>query len=146
MPVVLLVLTVLGLPLFDDGFGLVLLALAFFVARAYVVHAPERIAGRTKWAYYLPLAIGTGVLTGLVLAFPLVLQGRSAGLESVWMLGAWWVIVGFVAGREPRRVRAVLLPFADGFAASHGRMLMLLGMAFLIASSLIGFGGGWAIG
>ena len=145
MPVVLVVLTVLGLPLFDEGFGLVLLGLAFFVARAYVVHAPERIAGRKKYAFYLPLAIGIGALTGLVLAFPIVLQGRSAGLESVWMLGAWWVIVGFIARREPRRVQSVLRPFADGFAPSHGRMLMLLGMAFLIASSLMGFGGGWNI-
>jgi len=145
MPVVLLVLTVLGLPLFDDGFGLLLMALAFFIARAYVVHAPDKVAGRKRWAYYLPLAIGIGVIAGLVLAFPIVLQGRSAGLGSVWMLGAWWVIVGFIAGREPRRVQAVLRPFADGFEPSHGRMLMLLGVAFLIASSLMGFGGGWTI-
>jgi hypothetical protein len=57
------------------------------------------------------------------------------------MLGAWWIIVGFVAAREPRRVRAVLRPFADGFEASHGKMLMLLGAAFLIASTVVMFNG-----
>jgi hypothetical protein len=34
-------------------------------------------------------------------------------------------------------VRSALKPFADTFDASHGRMLTLVGAAFLIASSVI---------
>jgi hypothetical protein len=53
------------------------------------------------------------------------------------------MFVGFVAGREPRRVRAILRPFADGFDASHGRMLSLLGAAFLFISIVVSFNGGF---
>ena len=53
------------------------------------------------------------------------------------MLGSWWVLVGILAAREPRRVWYALKPFADTFDASHGRMLSLIGLAFLIASSVV---------
>lgn len=90
---------------------------------------------------YLPLALGSGVLTGLVLGFPLILQAgetRAFGaFEAMWELGCWWVLVGILAAREPKVVRAALKPFADSFDASHARLISLVGAALLIASTVI---------
>jgi hypothetical protein len=140
LPVLLLVLTVFSIFTFD-WIGAPLLLFAYFVARSHVTYAPHQVVGRKKLMVYFPLAIGAGVLAGLVLGFPLTFRGRSPGFsnqfETLWILGSWWVLVGILAAREPRRVRSALKPFADGFDVSHGRMLSLIGGAFLIASSVI---------
>lgn len=140
MPVLLLVLTIIAIPTFDN-IGFILLGFAYFVARSQVTYAPETVTGRKKWMIYLPLAIGSGVLAGLVLGFPLMLQaGRGrwfAAFEAMWGLGCWWVLVGILAAREPKAVRAALKPFADTFDASHARLISLIGAALLIASSVI---------
>ena len=140
MPVLLVVLTLIAIPTFDH-IGFFLLAFAYFVARAQVVYAPATVAGRRKWMIYLPLAIGSGVLTGLVLGFPLMLQSGEgrwfAPFEAMWALGCWWILVGILAAREPKAVRASLKPFADTFDASHARLISLIGAALLIASSVI---------
>jgi hypothetical protein len=136
MPVLLLVLTLIAIPTFDH-IGLLLLGFAYFVARAQVTHAPATLAGKKKWMIYLPLAIGSGVLAGLVLGFPLFLEGDFfQPMEGMWKLGSWWVLVGILTAREPKAVRAALKPFADTFDATHARMLSLLGAALLIASTV----------
>lgn len=139
LPLILVALTALALPLLGSGpSGVFLLAVAFVIARAHVVHAPHQVTGRRRWAFYLPLAIGIGTLAGVVLAFPLILQGRGGDAwPRMLMLGAWWVVVGLVTGREPRHVRAVLRPFADTFDPSHARVLMLLGVALFIAAAVL---------
>ena len=38
-----------------------------------------------------------------------------------------------------KRVRSLLKPFADGFDRTHARMLMLLGVALMIAGTLVLF-------
>jgi hypothetical protein len=86
---------------------------------------------------YFPLAIGAGLLTGLVLGFPLTFRGPGAQYESMWVLGSWWIIVGLLSSREPKLVRSALMPFANGFESSHGRTLALIGVAFLIAATVI---------
>jgi hypothetical protein len=137
MPVLLLVLTLVAIPTFDH-IGIFLLAFAYFVARAQVTYAPGPLTGRRKWMVYLPLAIGCGVLAGIVLGFPLILQGDGIRpFEGMWALGCWWVLVGIVAAREPKAVRAALKPFADTFDSSHARLISLIGAALLIASSVI---------
>ncbi len=140
MPVLLLVLTLVAIPTFDH-IGFFLLAFAYFVARAQVTYAPATLVGKKKWMIYLPLAIGSGVLAGLVLGFPLMLQdgyvGRSVAFEAMWGLGCWWVLVGILAAREPKAVRAALKPFAETFDASHARLISLIGAALLIASSVV---------
>jgi hypothetical protein len=137
MPVLLLVLTLIAVPTFET-IGAPLLLFAYFVARAQVTYAPHPVAGRRKLMVYLPLGLGAGVLTGLVLGFPLTFRSTGTNpMETLWILGSWWVLVGIVAAREPRRVRSALKPFAETFDASHGRMLTLIGAAFLIASSVI---------
>lgn len=140
MPVLLVVVTLIAIPTFDH-IGFLLLAFAYFVARSQVVYAPETVTGRRKWMVYLPLAIGSGVLTGLVLGFPLLFQAGEgrwfAPFEAMWALGCWWVLVGILAAREPKAVRAALTPFADTFDASHARLISLIGAALLIASSVI---------
>jgi hypothetical protein len=140
LPVLLLVMTLIAIPTFD-WIGAPLLLFAYFVARSHVTYAPHLVVGRKKLMVYLPLAIGAGVLTGLVLGFPLTFRGARVGysnqMETLWVLGSWWILVGILAAREPRRVRSALKPFADTFDASHGRMLTLVGAAFLIASSVI---------
>jgi hypothetical protein len=139
MPVLLLVLTLVAIPTFDHV-GIFLLAFAYFVARAQVTYAPGAITGRKKWMIYLPLALGSGVLAGLVLGFPLMLQAGNGGVqpfEAMWALGCWWVLVGILAAREPKAVRAALKPFAETFDASHARLVSLIGAALLIASSVI---------
>ena len=89
---------------------------------------------------YFPLAIGAGVLAGLVLGFPLTFWGGNPNpFETLWVLGLWWVLIGILAAREPARIRSALKPFADAFDASHGRMLSLVGGAFLIAATVILF-------
>ena len=135
-PVLLAVLTLVAIPRFDT-IGVPLLLFAYFAARAQVVYAPQQVIGRKRWLVYLPLAIGTGVFAGLVLAFPIVFEGADRPFEKIWVLGGWWIVVGMLAAREPKRVRAALRPFADDFDATHGRLLSLLGAALLIASSVI---------
>ena len=138
-PVLLVLLTLIAIPTFDDVIGIPLMAFAYFVARSQLTYGPEQAAGRRKWMLYFPLAVGSGLLVGIVLGFPLTFDGtgRSNQFELLWVLGSWWVLVGILAAREPRRVRAALKPFADTFDASHGRMLSMLGAAFLIAASVI---------
>ena len=140
MPVLLGVLSLVGVVTLNDGFGLLPLLVAYFVARSIVTYAPEKVVGRRGWFVYAPLAIGAASMTALVLCFPMMLQigayrGPQAPLfspASIWVLGLWWILVGFVATREVRRVRTALKPFADGFDRSHARMLMLIGTAFSI--------------
>lgn len=140
MPLILVALTAVGVPLLASWIvgGAFLLAMAFVIARAHVIHAPQQVAGGSRWAYYLPLAIGVGAFAGVVLAFPIILAGRGGDAWTrLWMLGAWWVFVGFITQREPGRVRAVLRPFADTFEPSHARVLMMIGVAFFIAASVM---------
>ena len=143
LPALLLPLTLMGMWGFEDG-GVVLLAVAYFVARGQVIYVPDALVGRKRFLVYLPLAVGAGTLVGLVLGFPLTFDGGQPfghPFRMLWVVGLWWIVVGFVAAREPRRVRAILRPFADGFDASHGRMLSLLGAAFLIISIVVSFNG-----
>ena len=138
LPVLLVIITAIAIVTFDDVIGVPLLLFAYFVARAQTSYAAQQLVGSRKWMVYFPLAVGSGVLAGLVLGFPLTLAGPGpTQFESMWVLGCWWVLVGLLAAREPKRVRAALKPFADTFEASHGRMLSLVGAAFLIASSVI---------
>jgi hypothetical protein len=91
-----------------------------------------------KWMIYFPLAIGAGLLTGLVLGFPMTFDsGGRQQFQQMWVLGSWWIIVGIVSSREPKLVRAALKPFAAGFESSQGRTLAAIGLAFLIAASVI---------
>ena len=137
VPVLLLVLTLVAIPTFDH-IGFFLLAFAYFVARAQVTYAPATLVGKKKWLIYLPLGIGSSVLAGLVLGFPFFLEGDFLQpLEGMWALGCWWILVGILAAREPKAVRAALKPFAETFEASHARLISLIGAALLIASSVI---------
>ena len=147
LPVLLALLTLGALPVFDDG-GAFVVGLTYFIARAQVVHAPHRLVGRQKYLVYVPLAIGAGLLAGLVLAFPLIMSiGTFRGVrtisyfnamyELIAMTGVWWVILGFMAAREPKRVQSALRPFADSFEPAHGRFLMAIGAAFLIVAAVM---------
>ena len=137
LPVMLLAVTVLAIPTFD-WIGTPLLLLVYFVARAQVNYAPQSLTGFKKWIVYFPLAMGAGVLAGLVLGFPLtLLNGNDNSFQTMWMLGSWWVVVGVLAARDPKRVQSALKPFAGTFDASHARLVSLVGAAFLIASSVI---------
>ncbi|MEX2270597.1 MAG: hypothetical protein WD690_03960 [Vicinamibacterales bacterium] len=148
MPVLLAVLTLLAMTT-SRWIGAPLLLLAYFMARSHVVYAPHALTGRRTWLVYMPLAIGAGLLAGMVLAFPFILWvGTFRGpriyrgylvpqYELLWAAGAWWMIVGVLTSREPKRVQAALRPFADGFEPAHGRFLMLLGAAFLITATVI---------
>lgn len=139
-PVLLAVLTLIAIPMFADGPGFLLLIFAFFVARSQVTYAAETLVGRRRWLVYFPLAIGCGTLVGIVLSFPLILSGDimfRGRFYTMWWLGAWWAFVGVLAAREPKRVQSALRPFANGFEASHGRLLALIGAAFLIAATVI---------
>ena len=137
-PVLLVVITLLAIPTFD-WIGTPLLLVAYFVARSHVTYAAHPITGRKKLMVYFPLAIGAGVLAGLVLGFPLTFRGGgySNPFETLWVLGLWWVVIGVLATREPARIRSALKPFADSFDAAHGRMLSLIGGAFLIAATVV---------
>jgi hypothetical protein len=135
-PLLLGIITLAGMLTLYDG-GVIFLMLAYFVARSQVTYAPETVVGRKRWPVYTPLAIGAGALTTLLLFFPLILdRGRPFQAGDMWVLGLWWMFVGFVAAREVKRVRALLKPFADGFDRTHARMLMLLGVAIVIAATL----------
>ena len=139
VPVVLGVLTLVAIPTIDDVIGVPLLAFAYFLARSQLTYAPQHLAGGRRWMVYFPLAIGAGLLAGLVLGFPLTF-GAGPGAEQyqrMWMLGSWWVVVGFLSSREPKLVRSALKPFADSFEASDGRTLARVGVAFLIAATVI---------
>lgn len=148
MPIMIAAVTLFSLPVFDDG-GAFVLACMYFIARSHVTHAPQTLTGRRKWLIYLPLAIGAGLLAGLVLAFPVLLTtGTFRGtrvfgnfwqmqFQLLWSVGAWWVVVGFLTAREPKRVQSALRPFADGFAPTHGRLLMMIGAALLITSTVM---------
>ncbi len=135
-PLLLGIITLAGMLTLYDG-GIIFLLLAYFVARSQVTYAPETVVGRKRWPVYTPLAIGAGALTALLLFFPLILdRGRYFQAGDLWVLGLWWMFVGFVAAREVKRVRSLLKPFADGFDRTHARMLMLLGVALMIAATL----------
>ena len=143
MPLLLGLLTAVGLIGFYDG-GIVLVAIAYFFARSVVTYAPGSLEGRQRWFVYAPLALGAGSLTALVLGFPVALEIGprpihgvvSMTSQGIWVVGLWWIVVGFIAGREIKRVRTALKPFADGFDRTHARMLMLIGAAFLIAATI----------
>jgi hypothetical protein len=140
-PILLAVLTLIAIPTFE-GIGFPLMLFAFFVARSQVSYAPQTLVGRRRLLVYFPLAIGCGVLVGLVLSFPLMVstdlnfRGRYF---TMWWLGAWWAFVGILAAREPKRVQSALKPFANGFEASHGRLFALIGGTFLIAATVMLF-------
>ena len=147
LPVLIALLTLFSLPVIDDG-GAFVVALMYFIARAQIVHAPNRLAGNQKYLVYFPLAIGAGLLTGVVLAFPMLLftdtfrLPHGTGYSDVpyrllWSMGAWWVILGFVASREVKRVQSALRPFAGWFEATHAKFLMFLGAALLILSTVM---------
>ena len=140
MPLLVGLVTFAGMMTFYDG-GILLVLLAYFVARSQVTYAPETVVGRKRWLVYAPLAIGAGSLTALVLFFPMMLDPRWGGTSLfnatlMWVLGLWWVFVGFVAAREIKRVRGLLKPFADGFDRTHARMLMMVGAALMIAATV----------
>jgi hypothetical protein len=137
LPVLLLVITLLAIPTFD-WVGTPLLLVAYFVARSYVTYGAKPVTGKKRLMVYFPLAIGAGVLAGLVLGFPLTLwAGNPNSFETLWVLGVWWTLIGILAMRDPGRIRSAMKPFAESFDASHGRMLSLLGGAFLIAASVM---------
>jgi hypothetical protein len=136
-PVLLFLLTLIAIPTFDDVIGIPLMAFAYFVARSHLTYSREPLTGYARWMIYFPLAVGSGLLAGIVLGFPLTFDGQPNRLEMWWVLGVWWVLVGTLAAREPKRVRSALKPFAESFESSHGRMLSLIGAAFLIASSVL---------
>ena len=141
VPVLLVVITLFAIPTFD-WIGAPLLIVAYFVARSCVTYSPHLLVGRRRLMVYFPLAVGAGLLTGLVLGFPLSFrsvshEGYGNQFETLWVLGLWWILVGIVAAREPKHVRTALKPFAETFDASHGRMLSLIGLAFLIASTIV---------
>ena len=138
MPVLVVLLTLISIPTIDNVVGVPLLVFAYFVARSVVIYSPEKLVGMKKWMIYFPLAIGAGLLTGLVLGFPMTFDsGGRQQFQQMWVLGSWWIIVGIVSSREPKLVRAALKPFAAGFEASQGRTLAAIGLAFLIAASVI---------
>ena len=136
MPVLLFVLTLIAIPTFDS-IGLPLLAVAYVIARSKAVYAPKDLVGAKKGIVYVPLAVGSGVLAGLVLGFPIIVGSPNHRFEALWILGFWWVIVGLLTAREPKHVQAALRPFASEFDASHGRMLSLIGAAFVIAGTVM---------
>ena len=139
IPAMLLLVTIVGILTFDDIIGVPLLLFAYFMARSQVTYAADRLVGARKGIVYFPLAVGSGVLVGLVLGFPLTfdtVRGPNQ-FEHLWILGSWWILVGLLAAREPKRVRSALKPFAETFDSSHGRMLSMVGLAFLIASSVV---------
>lgn len=136
LPVLLFVLTLVAIPTFDT-IGLPLLAISYLVARSKAVYAPKDLVGAKKWIVYLPLAVGSGVLAGLVLGFPIVIGNINGRFETLWILGFWWIIVGLLTAREPKHVQGALQPFASGFDASHGRMLSLIGAAFVVAGTVM---------
>ena len=138
MPVLVVLLTLIAIPTIDNVVGVPLLVFAYFVARSVVTYSPEKLVGMKKWMIYFPLAIGAGLLTGMVLGFPMTFDsGGRQQFQQMWVLGSWWIIVGIVSSREPKLVRAALKPFAAGFEASQGRTLAAIGLAFLIAASVI---------
>jgi hypothetical protein len=141
LPVLLVVMTLIAIPTFD-WIGAPLLVIAYFVARSCVNYSPHLLVGHRRLMIYFPLAVGAGLLTGLVLGFPLSFRSVNSGgyhnqFETLWVLGSWWILVGIVGAREPKHVRTALKPFAESFDASHGRMLSLIGLAFLIASTIV---------
>ena len=143
MPLLLGLLTVVGVLTFYSG-GVVLVAIAYFFARSIVTYDPASLAGRQRWFVYAPLALGAGGLTTLVLLFPVSMEigvvrgphGSYSMSGLIWVLGLWWLFVGFIAGREVKRVQTLLKPFADSFDKSHARVLMLVGAAFTIAATI----------
>ena len=140
MPVLLAILTLIGIPTIDNVIGLPLLAFTYFVGRSHLLYAPQGLAGARKWMVYFPVAIGAGLLAGVVLAFPLTLYGPGGEeFQRMWSLGLWWILVGILAAREPRLVRSALKPFGDSFEASHGRTLSLIGASFVVAGTVLMF-------
>ena len=138
LPVLLVVLTLVAIPTLDDIIGVPLMAFAYFVARSQLAYAPQPFTGGRRYLVYFPLAIGAGLLAGMVLGFPLTLHGTGAHeFQRMWALGSWWIVVGILSAREPKLVRSALKPFAEGFESSHGRTLAMIGVAFVIAATAI---------
>ncbi|MDQ3068551.1 MAG: hypothetical protein M3R55_02330 [Acidobacteriota bacterium] len=136
MPVLLALLTLLSIPTFGDG-GAVLLVVAYIIARAQVRYSPRKLTGSSRWLLYMPLAVGNGLLAGMVLSFPITLGMARHRFEIVFIMGVWLIIVGMVAAREPKRVQAAMRPFAGGFTESHGQMIALAGAALAICAAVI---------
>ena len=138
LPVLLVVLTLVAIPTLDDVIGAPLIVFAYFVARAQLAYAPQHLIAGKTWMVYFPLAIGAGLLTGLVLGFPITLHGLGAlEYQRMGALGSWWILVGVLSAREPQLVRSALKPFAESFESSHGRTLSMIGAAFVIAATVL---------
>ena len=136
LPVLLVVLTLVAIPTLDDIIGVPLMAFAYFIARSQLTYAPQQLSGGRRYLVYFPLAIGAGLLTGMVLGFPLTLQGAHE-YQRMWALGSWWILVGILSAREPKLVRSALKPFAEGFESSHARTRAMIGVAFVLAATAI---------
>jgi hypothetical protein len=138
LPVLLVVITLVAIPTLDNVIGVPLMVFAYFVARSQLTYAPQQVIGGRKWLVYFPLSIGAGLLAGLVLGFPMTLHGPGANeYQRMWALGSWWILVGILSAREPKLVRSALKPFAEGFESSHGRTLAMIGVAFVIAATVV---------
>jgi hypothetical protein len=135
------------------GFAVpILWPVSFLLARWVLARIEQRgePVGARRWLLYPPLAvvsiaIGAFAELGMMVA-------RNAGLPTherlphfvtlavtFGCLGAYWIIVGVIAGSGERLVRSVFHPFAGRFRRRHGWMLSGAGAILAAAGGLTAY-------
>ena len=143
-------------------------AAPFLVAVAYVAARLRIVLGRVgedeRWLLYPPLLVGTIILLGVVLCWPLglaILFGRWSGFVAYYpsllgpapasgsfgywyqvisgalmVTGAWWVLLGGRMVRNPAPMKELLRPFLQRWVPEFGRWLIAGGIVAVIIGAV----------
>ena len=139
-----------------------LIAVAYVVARLRLVLG--RVGEDERWLLYPPLLVGTLILLGVVLCWPLglaILLGRWSGFvayyptllgpapasgsfgywyqviaSALMVMGAWWVLLGGRMVRNPVPMKELLRPFLQRWVPEFGRWLIAGGLVAVIIGAV----------
>jgi hypothetical protein len=144
------------------GFAVpILWPVSFLLARWVLARIEQRgePVGARRWLLYPPLAVVSIAIALFILFWPFgafaelgMMVARNAGLPTherlphfvtlavtFGCLGAYWIIVGVIAGSGERLVRSVFHPFAGRFRRRHGWMLSGAGAILAAAGGLTAY-------
>jgi hypothetical protein len=139
----------------------ILFVLSFLCARVALAHFArhDEQLGARRWLVYPALVVWYGVFLVALVGGPVLLTtvfvaddptlpsrltrwfGEPAWIGALCsigvLLGIWWMLLGLLLGRSPRRIHAAFRPFADWFERRHAMRLLLVGGAVFALSGTI---------
>ena len=140
----------------------VLVAVGYLVARLRL--ALGTVGEDERWLLYPTLLLGSGILLGIVLGWPLglaILLGRWSGFIAYYprplgpapasgsfgywyqviasaliVMGAWWALLGGAMIRRPGPMKELVRPFLQRWIPDFGRWLISGGIVAVIIGAV----------